>query len=332
MSWWRMAICLSAASALCSPTASLRAQNAVPAELQGYYEANQSLIDRIRGVAEDSSRPVEERQKAFENLRIGFPRAALDTAIKLSSSDSSPLAVDATTFLASVVVMMNHGPTLDSHDAHDGDQSVAKAVAGLRKASSDRRQEVREIGAASLASLNDEPTLKMVQSSYKERKISDVEALQYITLAKPDVGAGYAADFLDKSSTKAQSEAISYLSANEQYRGKIKGYLLNENAPVEIRAAAAKGLARNDPAFGAYAPGLVANSKLPSPVFSGLVSEMSGKLSADVVENVLSKAIQGRPDKTKLDTLKDSIIRYEAVRPELDTGALQNSIKRLNPT
>jgi hypothetical protein len=329
---WKIAICFSFATALCSPMGGVRGQTSVPPELQSYYEANQAVIKPLIATAENKGSPVEERARAFEQLSVGYPRAALDTAIKLAGDENLALAIGATTFLSSVVVMMNHGPTLDSHDAHGGDQSVTKAVASLRKAALDPRQSVREIAAASLTSLNDEPTLKSIQSSYKEKKISDVEALQYITLATPELGAEYVASFLDKSSVKAQSEAISYLSSSEQYRAKIKNYLFNEGAPVEIRAAAAKGLARNDPAFGAYAPSLVANSKLPSPVFNSLVSEMSGNLSTEVVKNVLSQAIQAKPDKYKFDTLMNSITRYESVRPELDTGSLQNSLRKLNPT
>jgi hypothetical protein len=329
---FRIVICFSFAATMCAPMRPAEAQTSVPPELQSYYDANQAEIKPLITTAENAGSPVEERARAFERLIVGYPRASLDTAIKLTGDENLGLAVGATTFLSSVVVMMNHGPTLDSHDAHGGDQSIAKAIASLRKAALDPRQPVREVAAASLTSLNDETTLKLIQSSYFEKKISDVEALQYITLSRPDLGADYVATFLDKSSVKAQSEAISYLSSNEQYRAKIKNYLFNEAAPVEIRAAAAKGLARNDPSFGTYAPSLVANSKLPSPVFNSLVSEMSGNLSTDVVKNVLSQAIQAKPDRYKFDTLMNSITRYESVRPELDTGSLQNSLRKLNPT
>jgi hypothetical protein len=328
----RIAVYFAVVAAVCTPLKQAKGQTSVPPELQSYYEANQSVIKPLIATAENVGSPIEERLRAFEQLCVGYPRVALDTAIKLSRDQNLALAVGATNFLSSVVVMMNHGPTLDSHDAHGGDNSIARAVASLREATLDPRQAVREIAAASLTSLNDEPTLKSIQSSYNKKKISDVEALQYITLAKPEIGADYVANFLDKSSVKAQSEAISYLSSNEQYRAKIKNYLFNEGAPVEIRAAAAKGLARNDPAFGNYAPSLVANSKLPSAVFNSLVSEMSGNLSAEVVKNVLSQAIQAKPDKYKFDTLMNSITRYESVRPELDTGSLQNSLRKLNPT
>lgn len=307
-------------------------QTAIPTELQSYYESNGSAIKDAVAIAEDPKAPVDARQKAFERLRIGYPRAALDPAVRLSTDENLSLAIDGTTFLSSVVVMMNHGGTLDSHNAHSDDKSVPEAVAALRRSSLDSRQEVREIAAASLASLNDEPTLKALQLSFKKSNVSDVEALRYITLANPSVGAEYAATFLDDGSVKAKSEAISYLSSSEQYRAKIKGYLFNEAQPVEIRAAAAKGLARNDPTFGTYAPALVANSKLPEPVFTGLVSEMSTSLSSKVVTDVLSKALEAPLDKSKYDAMSKSIIRYEALRPEIDVGPLQGSLRRLNPT
>jgi hypothetical protein len=327
-----IAICASAVASLAVLAQSAAGQTVVPAELQEYYDSNAAAIKDIIATAEDPKAPIDARRTAFERLRIGYPRAALDPAIKLSTDENLVLAVDGTTFLSSAVVMMNHGATLDSHDAHSGDQSVPRAVAALRKSSLDARSEVREIAAASLASLSDETTLKALELSYKNRKVSDIEVLRYITLAKPSVGAEYAAAFLGSGSVKAQSEAISYLSSSEQYHGKIKGYLLDEKEPVEIRAAAAKGLARNDPAFGSYAPALVANSKLPAPVFSGLVSEMSPKLSSTVVKDVLSKALQAPLDRTKYDTMSKSIILYESLRPEIDVGPLQGSLKRLNPT
>jgi hypothetical protein len=329
-SW--IAICFSTTASLAALTQPATGQTSVPTELQSYYENNASAIKDLVAAAEDPKAAVDVRQKAFERLRIGYPRVALDTAVKLSTDENLALALDGTTFLSSAVVMMNHGPTLDSHDIHSGDPSVPKAVAALRRSSLDSRQEVREIAAASLASLNDEPTLKALQQSYKKNKVSDVEALRYITLAKPSVGAEYAATFLADASVKAKSEAISYLSSTEQYRGKIKGYLLNEKEAVEIRAAAAKALARNDPTFGNYAPALVSNSKLPAPVFSGLVSEMSASLSSKVVTDVLSKALQAPLDKFKYDAMSKSIIRYEALRPEIDVTPLQGSLKRLNPT
>lgn len=327
-----IAIYLSATASLAALVPPAAGQTAVPAELQEYYDSNAVAIKESIATAQDPRAPIDARRTAFERLRIGYPRAALEPAVKLSTDENLALAVDATTFLASAVVMMNHGATLDSHDAHSDDQSVPKAVTALRKSSLDPRPEVREIAAASLTSLNDEPTLKALQLSYKNKKVSDVEALRYITLAKPSVGAEYAAPFLGNGSVKAQSEAISYLSSSDQYRGKIKGYLLDEKEPVEIRAAAAKGLARNDPAFGSYAPALVANSKLPAPVFNGLVSEMSPKLSSKVVKDVLSKALEAPLDKTKYDAMSKSIDLYEALRPEIDVGPLQGSLKRLNPT
>jgi HEAT repeat protein len=325
-----------AASALCAPLSLASGQTAIPADLQRYYDENQEAIKPLIAIIGDKKAPAEKRLAAFDQLRVGYPRAALDPAIALVNDENVELATTAVTFLSSIVVMMNHGPGL-ANAHHGGDDSIAKAVDALRKAIQDQRQPVREIAAASLASLNDETALKSVQASFAAKKISDVEALQYITLAKPEIGAGYVAGFLDKSSLKAQSQAISYLSSSAEYRGRIKKYLLNEAAPVEIRAAAAKGLARNDPQFGNYAAALVANSKLPSPVFDNLVSEMGRDVPASDMKNVLTNAIKaqsekGTPDALRIETLKDSITRYEAVRPELDSAPLQNSLRTLGRT
>lgn len=302
-----------------------------PDELNAYYSKNGDTIKVLIQTAENPTKAVEERRKSFTQLYVAYPRAALDTAIKLSTDDDLTMAVDGVTFLSSIVVMMNHGPSLDTHD-HSGDQSIVKAVTALRKSSVDSRQPVREVAAASLSSLNDEPTLKELQKSVRDRKVTDVEALRYITLASPSVGADYVAGFLDEGTTKARSEAISYLSSAAQYRTQIKGYLLNDKAPVEVRSAAAKGLARNDPAFGSYAPAIVADPKLPTAVFDGLVSEMGTNLSDGVVKNVLSKALDSPLDRKKIDTLSKSLNRYEAIRPDIDIAPLQGSLKRLNPT
>lgn len=328
----RLAKLIALSASLAFSATTTVAQTSVPAELKNYYEQNSAGIAASISIAEDRKQSTKARLDAFDALRIAYPRAALDTAIKLSKDDVAEIAIEATTFLTSILVMMNHGPTLDSHDHGSNDQSVAKTVAALRKTLNDPRQNVREVAAASLASLNDEPTLKALENAFKAHKVSDVEALRYITLAKPTVAAEYVAPFLNSGSIKAKSEAVSYLSSVEQYRNVVKGYLVNTNTPIEIRAAAAKGLARHDPKFGSYAPALVMNPKLPSAVFNSLVSEMSNQLPPRDVQNVLNKAVQSPLDQNKFEAVSKSINRYEAVRPDIDLGSVAGSLKRLNPT
>jgi hypothetical protein len=320
---------------------------AAPDALQTLYMQNAAEIDAIIKAVFDKSLPVDKRVDAFQTLRINYPRAALDPAVKLVVDEQTPLALEGVQFLSAAIVMMNHAtapipnrtvgsaPERVDHDQlHAGDKTISKALAALRLALRDGRLEIREVAAASLASFNDESGLKILQQAYQSKKIPDTEAVKYFTLARPSTGARYVEEILEGGSVAAQSEAISYLSPLDKYQGRIReNYLINEKAPLPLRVAAAKALSKNDVKFGSYAPKLVSNPELPTQVFDGLVSDvnLNPRLEEKTVQEIFSKAIASKPNTEKTLSLSKSLERLEASRPELDVSGLQTSLRRYSP-
>jgi hypothetical protein len=311
----------------------LTAQTPIPDELKQLYAENSSFISDQIKIAEDVGQPAAKRIDAFELLRSRFPRAALDPAVKLASDPNADVAVEGVAYLSSVVVMMNHGPSLDSHGDHGSNDPIMRAVNALRTAVSDDRREVREVAAASLASLNDEPAIKTVKQSVDQGRMQDTEALRYMTLSKQSVAAPYVADFLGSGSTAAQSEAISYLGTSPEYRVMIRdSYLKNQSAPVELRTAAASVLAKTDPEIGTYAPGLVADPSLPTAVFNGLISNIDTKQSPSVIERVFKEAAEsqaGTKDTAKTASIVNSLERVQSLRPDLKLDSISASVRSL---
>jgi hypothetical protein len=329
------AVYFSAVASLAAIPGYGQAQNDImPSEVKAYYDANTSLISTNKLVAEDITKPAAERLKAFQTLSVRFPFATLDTAIKLAADSNLDLALEGVNFLSSAVVMMNHGPSMESHDKHAVNDPVARALGALRVSMQDRRPEIRDIASASLTSLNDEQSLKWLTRAYEKGVISDTEAVRYMTLAKPSVASPYIAPFLEKGSVEAQTQVISYLGATEQYRKKIlDDYLLNPAAQIELRAVAAKTLAKSDPAFGSYATALIGDPKLPAPVYAALVSDINPNLPPKVISDIFGKAAKSQlknKDPAKASALNDSVKRYEALRPDVNLEAYQAPLRRLN--
>jgi hypothetical protein len=309
------------------------AQVPLPDDLVSLYSENAPFIRSQISIAEDRAQPAGRRIDAFDLISVRFPRAALDPAIRLATDASTEVAADALRFLSAVVVM--HGPS----PAATADDPAAKAIGALRRAVTDERQQIREIAAVALSSSNDESTIATLKQAYDGGKISESEAIRYMTLAKTSVAGKYVADFLENgnASLNSKSEAIAYLGTNSDYRAKIRdSYLQNNSAPVELRSAAAQVLAKSDPAFGSYAAALVADPSLPTPVFTGVVNNLNARLPAAVVQEVLTKAVESQvnnqsKDSAKTEALSNSVKRVQALRPDVRFDGISAAMRALEP-
>jgi hypothetical protein len=273
--------------------------------------------------ASDESKSAPERLEAFRQLRLRFPHAASEPAIKLLKDKDVNIAAAAARYLAAQVTMMNHATAplpVPSGHVHGSDVSdpVARALDALRGALTDPREDVRALASTTLASLGDQASLERLAALYDKGQIKDTEAVHYFTLAASDAGAPYVEKVLSSGSVPAKAEAISYLAPLDGYRTQIRNeYLLNDTSNVELRATAARVLAKSDPDFGTYALTLISDPKLPTPVFKNIVSGVATKANG--------------LDQGRIDALTKTIDRFQAGRPDADLGQLRGQIQSLKP-
>jgi hypothetical protein len=323
--------CVCAATIVAFQVGFADAQAPLPDDLANFYSENAPFIGSQISIAEDRALPADRRTNAFDLISVRFPRAALDPAIRLATDTSTEVAADALRFLSAAVVMHGASP------AANADDPAAKAIGALRRAVMDERQQIRGIAAVALSSLNDEPTIAAVKQAYDGGKISESEAIRYMTLARTSVAGKYVADFLENAnaSLNSKSEAIAYLGSSTDYRAKIRdSYLQNSSAPVALRSAAAQVLARSDPAFGSYAAALVADPSLPTPVFTGVVSNISAKLPPSVVQDILTKAAESQANgqtknAAKTEAVLNSVKRVQTLRPDGMFDGLSAAVRAL---
>jgi hypothetical protein len=289
----------------------------VPAELLPAYKASEPEIRRLTAVALDKAKTDEDRMRAFAQLRLSFPHAALEPAIKLSKDPATAVAVQATRHLASVVVMMRHGA---GHSAqHDKQDAVALATEALRQLLLDDRKAVREIAATSLTSMNDPAALDTISKAAESGKLASAEAVRYLTLSKTQVGAPYVEKILasEKGSDTAKVEAVGYLAPLPAYKATIRDkYLLKDEVPSVIRAKAASSLASSDAEFMTYGGPLAQNPKIPPEVIQG------------IFKGLVEKGAVSR-DKAQLDLIRTEMVRAEVSRPDADLSTYKGQLDRL---
>ena len=310
---------LATTSVLIAAPPSIHAQTAqVPEELRDFYASNAGLLSDLVRTATDTGRPVADRLAAFRRVRLSFSHAALDPALLLVADENAALAVEAARFLAAQITMMNHGAA-SGHDHQAADDPVARAREALRHALSDRRQEVRSIAATTLASMGDQVALERLSEAYQKGQIKDGEAVSYLTLAEAGVGASYVEKVLQNGSVAARSEAISYLAPLPQYRTRIRDqYLLDDKSNTDLRATAARVLAKSDPQFGTYAFTLTSEPNLPIPVFESIVTGVVQQGGAAL-------------DRGRIDALSKTVDRFQAARPGADLDSLKIQLRTLRP-
>jgi hypothetical protein len=316
----RRAVVLAAMAAL--PICDLSAQtlpasiDKVPPELRDVYSQNAAVINALVQTATGTGRSVSERLDAFQQLRLSYPYLVTDVAVTLTKDDNTQLALAGTQALATRVVMMNHSEPPGGNHGHTapGDP-LAAVLEALRQRLEDNRLEVRAVAAAALTSLNDQAALSKIASLYEGGRLNDQEAVRYFTLARPSAAAGYVEKVLEKGSNAAQSEALTYLAPLPDYRGKIRDqYFLNKQRTEEIRATAARVLAKSDPLFSTYALQVTQDPSAPAEVVKNIYSGVLSK-NAEVF------------DRTQLESFENSVKRSEALRPEVDFGPLRQQLR-----
>ena len=240
-------------------------------ELAAFYDANAEAVKALNEKVRVGE--TEDRLRALEELQLAYPDAALSAALELTLDEDKAVAKAAAQLLAESIVMTDH--IMIGTMPAGGEEIMARNEAArnaLRRVLSDPDEGVRRVSSGILASLSDETALKAISESAENGLISEVEAINYFGLARPEVGAAFIAPYLDGSS-EAQQSAVSYLGALPDYQAKIrKEVLLNGEVEEGVRVVAADVLSQYDPDFGSYALALTSNPSIPPSLYTTVMS------------------------------------------------------------
>jgi hypothetical protein len=291
----------------------------VPDNQASYYGQNRQLIDQLTRAAADPANG--RRLVAFEQLTAQFPLAAVETARTLIKDSNLEVAKAAASFLAGTLAMADHAksPT-GSGSGHIHPPSAGEEIArtALREAVDDTRPEIRTIAASLLATIGDSAGLNQIASSTESGRIKEEDAVSYYALGPARTNSSYIARYLEKGSVAAQSRAVSYLAKEPEHQQYIRNKIfLNEGTPSEIRAAAATALSRSDPQFNSYALTVIADPKVPTDVYTAVMSDVIKKTPAS--------------DESKIRSVQQSIENFAKERPGVDLGGLKQQLQLKAP-
>jgi hypothetical protein len=310
----------------------VRAQAAVEREilansdpiLARRYREGAEEIEALRAIALDKTKDSDQRTAALRELARKYPDAVLTPAAELVTDPDTPVAVFAAQRLASAAVMSDHPAT------HANDEAVPPylrlmmwrhrvAREGLRLIVQDPRPEVKTIAATSLATLSDSIALDKIEAGRNSGVYSDIEAANYFGLADPEVGVPYIQELLRGGSPEAQATAVSYLGSNPAYQELVRNeYLLNSDAPVQVRSAAAAALGQYDSSFTSYATTLTADPALPPEVYK------------QVIQGYIAQS-RGELQPTEADALKTAVENYSKDWPDADLSDVLETLKSITP-
>jgi hypothetical protein len=291
----------------------------VPDHQAAYYGQNRQLIDRLTKAATD---PADgKRLTAFEQLTAQFPLAAVETSRTLIRDSNPEVAKAAASFLAGTLAMADHAKSpsdTGGHAHHPPSAGEELARTALREAVDDSRPEIRTIAASLLATIGDSGGLNQIASSTESGRIKDEDAVSYYALGPAQTNSSYVARYLEKGSVSAQSRAVGYLakeSAHQKYiRDKI---FLNVATPDQVRAAAATALSKSDPQFNSYALTVIADPKVPTEIYTAVMSGALTKTPAS--------------DEPQIRSLQLSIENFAKERPSVDLSGLKQQLQSKVP-
>ena len=288
------------------------------------YRNGEATIEALRAIALDVQRPSGDRVGALQRLADEFFDAALTPSAELVTDPDTPVALVAARLLADATVMSDHGPV---HEQATDIPPFLRLMywkhetgrEGLRRALNDARPEVRDIAASSLASLSDPAALQQIVEGVEANTYSDAEAVNYLGLADPELGAPLMQQLLVNGTPQAQASAVTYLGSNPEYQPMVReDYLFNADAPIEVRSAAAASLGQYDASFPTYATTLTADPTLPAVLYAkvleGYIDQTGDNLQAD-----------------EASALKQAVENYTKLRPDTDfSGVLErlNSVRQ----
>jgi hypothetical protein len=226
--------------------------NTVPVnpDFADYYKKNEKEILALQDGAKLKTRDESARLAEFRTLRGKYPDPALATAAELVDDKSEKIAAFAVTVLGAAAVMSDHQTPDAAHQTPIQTYAMQRhevARAALRKAQADPRKNVRDRATQTLASLSDEIGLRNIVVGAKEGRYSEIETVNHLGLAKPEVGLKLLQPYLATDKTPdVQAAAITYLANSPKYRQQIRDdFLLNPKAPMEARLVAAGRLAQD---------------------------------------------------------------------------------------
>ena len=311
--------------ALLASTLPATAQNLVapfkPAEgtsAAAFYEANKEHIKNLGDQARSGT--TTERLNALDALANAYPDAALSLATTLVKTEDEAVAQAAARLLAESIVMTDH--SMQGGAMMPGMQNIMQRAEAVRKVLRevilDARHAVRDVAAASLASMSDKAALDKIDEGVKANIYSIVEAINYYGLARQNIGASYIAPYIDSENQSDGIAAISYLASNPQYQGIIADkVLLNKDANEKTRLKAADVLSRYDKNFTSYALVTTAN---PAE---------NPELYGAIIKGYLDNATRNKSlTKERGEALNEALGSYLKTKPNL-TPEVEGSLKSL---
>lgn len=288
-----------------------------PPYLVKTYKDNAEQIVQLRKTAVDTTLPLDARYKALAILMNEYPVTATHLAADLVSDRQDKIATAAVELLVADVVMSDH-------KMRPGEPRTAKAKSmmeqnersrnALRKAINDPRPEIQSRAASTLASLSDEKALAIIQDAARQGRCTAKAAVNYFALAKSDVSAPYLEKYADDPGAETQSAAVGYLAAYPKYQERAKEkYLSNENAPIEVRKAAARSLAKK----GEHALPILNDQRTPPELYR------------ETIETYV-KSKNEKLTKPEIKNLRDSIEIYQRSKPESDLKDVAQKLEKLD--
>ena len=237
-------------------------------DLLDFYKSNETEISSLQKRVKDKALGDGNRMDEFRKLRAKYPDHALHVASELMGDSSESISVFSVSLLGAAAVMSDHKMSPD-HSLTPAEAYVMQrhqlAKTSLRKAQADNRRDVRERATQTLASLSDEIGLRNIVVGTTEGRYSELEAVNHLALANPNLGLKLIEPFLKSQSVDVQAVAVGWLANSPDFQNMVRDeYLLNSTAPIEVRIAAAEHL-KLDPNVTTL---LLGNSNIPPELFA----------------------------------------------------------------
>ncbi|WP_435021804.1 hypothetical protein TA3x_002568 [Tundrisphaera sp. TA3] len=288
-------------------------------DLVARYEKNAADIKALQETVQDGSRPEEDRLKAFHLLRRKYPDAAVVTSAALvkAKEPSEKVAAFAVGELGAAAAMSDHRMREGVQPTPTDLYMMRRhefAREALRIGQKDPRPSIRNSATNTLAALSDKIGLDNVVAGANEGRYSALEAVNHLGLARRDVGAEFLEPYLDSSkSADVQAAAVTYLAGVPDLSNRIRDeFLLNPDAPMEARLAAARRLAKNPD----IALLILSNDKTPPELFQ---ETFTTYLTAE--EKHFSEP--------QLKLIEGTLMRYKNANPDANLKRADDTVKKV---
>jgi hypothetical protein len=286
--------------------------------LVDHYQLNKEEISALMQNVKNPERSEENRLNDFKKLRSKYHDYAIEASATLIKDKSTPIALLAVKLLGGASAMTDH--RMDSKYMSPS-QKYAMAMSefvrkALREAQADERQEIRDWATQSLASLSDEVGLDNIVKGAADGRYSEIDTINHLSLARPEASDKLLYPYLKKATTAdAKAAVVSILSNSRKYANEMRdNYLLNEDAPLVTRLAAAKNLAKDPRSLL-----LLSNPKTPAELIEQVcvtyLDENQSKISAAELK-VIKDAVTGFSKTSTGHDLKPLLKKIETMQQE----------------